>query len=789
MHVRKLVCAATLAAAASTLGFRDAAGQGAGNQGPAPGSPPAIGSAVSSFSARDVSGKEQSLAQIGRNKVVVLAFLGAECPLVKVYAPRLVELAGKYEPQGVAFLGISSNRQDSIAGLAAFVRTHRIPFPVVKDLKQRIADSVGAVRTPEVVVLDRERRLRYRGRIDDQFGFVPSNKTASYHRPEAIRNDLATALDEIIAGHAVSRVETEVAGCLIGRDRAVNPNGAVTYSKQIARLLNQRCVVCHRSGQIAPFSLTNYDEAAGWADMIDEVVQSGRMPPWHADPRIGRFHNDVHLSDAEKHLISEWAANGAPQGDLKELPEPPKFADGWMIPQPDEVLYMSAKPYDVPATGVVEYQMFVVDTGWKEDRWISAIEPRPGNPAVVHHILLLVLPPDGTFQGLGGDDDFLGAYAPGLRPEPLPTGMARRVKAGSKLIFQMHYTPNGSAQKDRSSVGIKFVEPKTVRQEVTVSSAINAVFQIPAGAANQEVHARYIFKRDSILLTLMPHMHLRGKDFTYEAVYPDGRRETLLSVPRYDFGWQTNYRLTEPKRMPQGSVLQCVAHFDNSADNLNNPNPRVAVTWGDQTFDEMMIGFFEAIPIEQDLTKSRQPRRLTRLEQFDVIMRATKGQPDDNVQVAAYLALNDQEWMTRFGQILPLMVPQVDRVCVTAVENGRVKQVTGPYPPRSEKKDHAPPEGLHSPLPESASAAEPLSKDIAAGHPVVHDDLAVSKGPIFEAMFRRGARSSLHVPVTVHGKKMTVNYWSRDARAFPASAVQLLAALSNAMAAPHAGAK
>jgi mono/diheme cytochrome c family protein len=703
--------------------------------------------------------------------------------------PRLVELARKYDPKGVVFLGIDPNRQDSQTELSAFVRTNQIPFAVAKDLKQRIADALGATRTPEVVVLDRERRLRYRGRIDDQFGFIPSNKAAAYHRPKPAQNDLAGALDAILAGTAVAQAETTASGCLIGRDRPVNPESRVTYANQVSRLLNQRCVVCHRAGQIAPFALTSYEEAASWADMMNEVAQSGRMPPWGADARIGKFRNEGHLSDAERQILAQWAADGAPQGNPIDLPQAPKFAKGWMIPKPDEILYMQDKPFEVPATGVVEYQFLPVDPGWKEDRWISAIEALPGNPAVVHHILILVVPPGGTMQGLGGDDDFLTAYAPGARPELLPLGMARRVKAGSKLIFQMHYTPNGTRQTDRSSVGIKFADPKTVQKEVVVSSAINAVFQIPAGAADQEVHSRYIFKRDSLLLSLMPHMHLRGKDFMYEAVYPDGRHEALLSVPRYDFGWQTTYRLDEPKRMPQGTVLQCVAHYDNSADNLNNPNPSVTVGWGDQTFDEMMIGFFEAAPADENLTKSHWPKRLNRLEQFDVIMRASKGEPDENVKVAAYLALKDQEWMTRFAFILTLMVPQVDRVCVTSIENGQVKQTSGPFPPMSREKGQPAPENLRSPLPESAAETEPLAKNIAGAEPIVHQDLTKVEGPIFAAMVRRGARSSLHVPVTIRGKKVIVNYWSRDLAAFPPAAVEILTGLTKVMASAQADQK
>jgi thiol-disulfide isomerase/thioredoxin/mono/diheme cytochrome c family protein len=752
------------------------------NPSPSPGSPPAIGARIEGIAARDVHGNPWSLAEVGREKVVVLAFLGTECPLVKAYVPRLVELARKYEPKGVVFLGIDPNRQDSHTELSAFVRTNQIPFAVAKDLKQHIADAVGATRTPEVVVLDRERRLRYRGRIDDQFGFIPTNKAAAYHRPKPAQNDLAAALDAVLAGTPVAHPETTASGCLIGRDRPANPQSRVTYANQVSRLLNQRCVVCHRAGQIAPFALTSYEEAAGWADMMNEVVQSGRMPPWGADARIGKFRNEGRLSDAERQILAQWAADGAPEGNPQDIPEAPKFAAGWMIPKPDEILYMQDKPFEVPAKGVVEYQFFPVDPGWKEDRWISAIEALPGNPAVVHHILILVVPPGGTLQGLGGDDDFLAAYAPGARPEPLPAGMARRVKAGSKLVFQMHYTPNGTRQTDRSSVGIKFAEPQKVQKEVVVSSAINAVFQIPAGAADQEVDSRYIFKRDSLLLSLMPHMHLRGKDFMYEAVYPDGRHETLLSVPRYDFGWQTTYRLNEPKPMPQGTVLQCVAHYDNSADNLNNPDPNVTVGWGDQTFDEMMIGFFEAAPVDENLTKAHWPKRLTRLEQFDVIMRASKGEPDENVKVAAYLALKDQEWMTRFGFILTLMVPQVDRVCVTSIENGQVKQINGPFPSLSKKKAQPVPEDLRSPLPQSAAETEPLAKGIAGAEPIVHQDLTKVEGPIFAAMVRRGARSSLHVPVTIRGKKVSVNYWSRDLSAFPPPAVAILTGLTKVMA-------
>jgi peroxiredoxin len=567
---------------------------------------PAIGTFIQDFTARDVLGRSHTLSEVSRDKIVVLAFLGVDCPLAKLYAPRLVELARKYESRGVVFLGIDSNRQDAITAISAYARTHQIAFPILKDLNQRIANRVGATRTPQAVVLDRERRIRYRGRIDDQFGFVPTNPAVGYHKVMPERKDLETALDELLAKKPISTPETDVAGCLIGRDRKPDTHSDVTYTKDVAPILNKSCVSCHRAGQIGPFSLTSFDDVAGWADMIVEVTETNRMPPWHADPKYGKFANDARLSEEDKQTLVKWTAAGVPEGDSKDLPEPPKFSDDWTISKPDQVIYMSERPFDVPATGVVSLQNFAVDPGWQEDRWITAIEPRPGNPSVVHHILIYVVPPEGGETDLRSDDPFLMAYVPGLRQEPLPSGYARHVRAGSKLVFSVHYTPNGLPQKDRSYLGVKFTEMKSVRREVIISGAVNSRFQIPPGASNYEVRSEYVFKQDALLLTLTPHMHFRGKDFLYEALYPDGRREVLLSVPRYDFGWQTMYRLAKPKLMPQGTVLNCVAHFDNSDRNLNNPNPAAAVTFGWQSFEEMMVGFFETSPAKEGLISANR---------------------------------------------------------------------------------------------------------------------------------------------------------------------------------------
>jgi peroxiredoxin len=557
---------------------------------------PAVGGKVEAFALHDFRGKAWSFDDAKESKVVVVAFLGTECPLAKLYGPRLADLAARYEPRGVTIVGINSNSQDSITELAAFARSHKIEFPLLKDVGNKIADAFGAERTPEVFVLDADRVIRYHGRIDDQYG-VGTIRNAPKRR------DLAEALDELLAGQPVSQPTTEVVGCHIGRAKSPRPDATVTYSNQIARLLQKRCVECHRDGDIAPFALTDYDEVAGWAEMIAEVVRDQRMPPWHADPKHGRFKNERLLSVDEKQLIFDWVAAGAPQGDPNQAPPPRQFPSGWQLPrEPDVVLPIQSRPFRVPPTGEVRYQYFTVDPKFTEDKWLAAAELRPGNRSVVHHILVFARN-RGQREGAdeGGVQGFLVGYVPGLRAEPYPAGMAKRIPAGSQLIFQVHYTPIGSEQFDQSQLGLVFADPKELTHEVRTTSAANVRIRIPANADNhrEEAYSRRPLG-DSLLLGLMPHMHLRGKSFTYEALLPDGSKETLIDIPRYDFNWQTAYRLAEPKPLPAGTRIHAVAHYDNSDRNLSNPDPSRIVTWGDQTWEEMMIGYFDiAVPIDQ----------------------------------------------------------------------------------------------------------------------------------------------------------------------------------------------
>jgi peroxiredoxin len=556
--------------------------------------PDRVGRQIEGFELRDFYGKSHQLSDYAKAKAVVVAFLGTDCPLVKLYTPRLIDLAKQYEGKGVAFLAINSNHQDTVTEISAFARRLEVPFPILKDPDSAVADQFQAVRTPEVFVLDGQRVVRYWGRIDDQYGI-------GFQKKEPARRDLAQAIDETLAGKPVSVAVTSAPGCLIGRTQKVAPHGDITYTKHIAGIMQNRCVECHREKEIAPFPLTNYDEVVGWADMICEVIDQGRMPPWFADPRHGEFKNDARMTDEEKELIHQWVDNGCPEGHEKDLPEPRQFVEGWRIGEPDAVYYMDDKPYDVPAEGVVEYKHFEVDPQFTEDKWIVAAEARPGNPGVVHHIIVFVQRPGNP--GGGFSEGAQIGYAPGMPPRDFEKGQAMLVPAGSKLVFQMHYTPNGVAAQDRSYVGFKFCDKKDVQQRVKGAVCGNFSFEIPPGDGNYEVKARKRIRRDTLLVSMLPHMHLRGKDFKFELEYPDGRREVLLDVPKYDFNWQLWYNCAEPKLLPKGSKLYCTAHFDNSEENPFNPDPSDTVTWGEQTFEEMMFGFMSVIDPKEDVNK------------------------------------------------------------------------------------------------------------------------------------------------------------------------------------------
>jgi len=400
---------------------------------------------------------------------------------------------------------------------------------------------------------------------------------------------------------------------------AAHASSLVTFNRDILPILQNRCQECHRPGEATPMPLVTYKDVRPWAKAIKEATLIKRMPPWFADPHFGKFANDRRLSEEEIRKISTWADEGAPEGDAKDRPAPRQFVEGWNIGAPDAVFEMLAD-FAVPETGTIEYTYFVIPSAFTEDKWIQAAEVRPGNRAVVHHVIAFVRPPGSKWlggikpgeafiprRGAPGADsrnegrgenrgdvsrDFLVGFAPGLQRMILQPGQARLVKAGSDIIFQMHYTANGKTATDRTRIGLVFAK-EPPKQKMAMMGAINSRFVIPPNNPSHEVESSTVIRQDGWLISLMPHMHLRGKDFEYRLVFPTGEKKTILRVPNYDFNWQLFYYLEEPMMLPKGTRIECTAHFDNSANNKANPDPGKEVRWGDQSWEEMMIGWFD----------------------------------------------------------------------------------------------------------------------------------------------------------------------------------------------------
>jgi hypothetical protein len=370
---------------------------------------------------------------------------------------------------------------------------------------------------------------------------------------------------------------------------AATSSSKPTFAKDVAPIVFNRCAECHRPGEAAPMSLTSYKEVRPWAKAIKSAVLARRMPVWLADPAHGQFRNDRRLSQAEIDTITAWVDAGAPEGDAAQTPKLPEFVAGWSIGKPDQVFEM-AEEFAVPSEGVVPYKYFLVPSGFTEDKWIQAAEIRPGERGVVHHIIVFVQTP-GQTGAAGNVGNLLTGFAPGEQPMRLEPGEAKLVKAGSTFRLQLHYTPNGKAVQDRSRFGVVFAKQPPAKQAIT-ANAINFAFKIPAGADNHEVKSSYTAKSDIEIVDFMPHMHVRGKDFKYTITRADGTQEVVLSVPKYDFNWQLGYALKEPLKLAKGDRIDCVAHYDNSPNNKYNPDPTKEVKWGDQTWEEMMIGWF-----------------------------------------------------------------------------------------------------------------------------------------------------------------------------------------------------
>lgn len=556
------------------------------------------------FRAEGMNGQIVEVLPSDAANLTVVVFLGAECPMAKIYGPRLNELQQRFQGD-LRIIGINSNRQDSVTDVRKYIADHGIEFEFIKDRRNVIADQFDAKRTPEAFLLDQQLDVLYQGRIDDQYQPGVSRATAG-------RRDLEIAISEALAGKTVSVPKTEATGCVIGRtdsDTEVVPeDNAITYHQHVVPLLQKHCIECHRAGEIGPFQLTDYVEVAGWAETMLEVMDNGRMPPWHAEPGIGRFHNARVLTEADRRLFRRWIAGGLKEGEttsnatssglngsadshLRSVTQ----LDGQALSiSPDLIVEMRNRPFVVPADGVVEYQYFVADPKLTEDRWIKAAEVIPGERSVVHHAIVFIRPPDGErFRGVG----LLTGYVPGQQFVPLPEGSAKIIQAGSQLVFQMHYTPTGTERADLTKVALEFADETEVTDEVYSLIALEQEFEIPPETPHHVVSTSMNwYPKNGRLLSIAPHMHFRGKSF----VVRDRDRQPVLSVPAYDFNWQHTYAFQQPLPFSQIGKLSIEATFDNSSNNPFNPDPSEWVTWGDQTWEEMAVAFFE-------VSQPRQP--------------------------------------------------------------------------------------------------------------------------------------------------------------------------------------
>jgi len=395
-----------------------------------------------------------------------------------------------------------------------------------------------------------------------------------------------------------------------------------TFYRDVAPILERHCQSCHRPGEIAPFSLVTFADTKPWAMEILRAIATRKMPPWFADPCCGHFANDASLSNHEIEKVSAWVKAGAPPGNEKGVPSPPHWTDGWNISPPDLVLKMPVA-VKLPATGDVEYTYEIVPTNFAEGKWVRMSELRPSARSHVHHAVVYIRPPESNwlrgapigepFTASTLDDphlmheahettsDLLLVYAPGSSPENWPEGMAKFIPAHSDLIFQMHYTTNGHTARDQTSLGLVFAKQQPKQRVLTLQLANDHdTIPIPPNTDNYRVEVSGTLPNNATLLSFFPHMHLRGKKFEYNILQADGSRETLLRV-NYDFYWQLSYRLAEPRFLPAGTKLEAVAWYDNSRNNPHNPDPNSPVQWGEQTYNEMMVGFFDvAVPAGMD---------------------------------------------------------------------------------------------------------------------------------------------------------------------------------------------
>ena len=556
-----------------------------------------IGTELPRLNFTTLSGDTYTLDSLTRKGPIVAVFLATQCPVAQRYTMRLKRLHTEFatDDKQTTFIGIYANGEDTVDDVKAYIEKAEYTFPIVKDTTGHLAVLLGATMTPQAVVIDASGTLRYRGPIDD-----------NRYETRVKHNYLHDALLSTHTGDPIPVEEASAFGCTLHLPESSLPS-EVTYSGHIATILQKNCQACHRHGEVAPFTLTDYGDAKAWATEIAVYTQARLMPPWKPAPGYGHFKNERRLTDSEIELIARWVDAGAPLGDLNAVPPTPEFHDGWALGEPDQIFEMPVE-YEIAAEGEDEYRQFIIPTNFQTDMYIQAVDVQPGNRKTVHHVIPY-LDVNGEARKLDAQDPkpgyvvggtgpgfdavgSLGGWAPGVTPSVLPEGVGYLLPKGADIVMQVHYYRTGHVEYDRSRLGLYFSKvPDTA--PLHIGSAINSEFVIPPGEAWHEVLASRKVKEDVYLLGTSPHMHLLGRDMRLVAQTLEGEAHDLIWIKDWDFNWQDVYHYQKPLFLPAGTSISLVAHFDNSAENPANPNdPPVPVGWGEKTTDEMCIGFF-----------------------------------------------------------------------------------------------------------------------------------------------------------------------------------------------------
>jgi hypothetical protein len=539
-------------------------------------------------------------------KTTVVVFVGTACPISNGYAPDYAKLARSLKEKGGQLVLVYANPGDIREADAHAARFGLTEAVRVLDEDQSLMKQLGATMTPEAFVLDDKRIVRYCGAIDDKY--VERGKPTAGVRVKYLENAVA----QVVAGKFVLLPRTEPFGCDIETKKTVALRDAPTYAGQVARILNENCVACHRKGETGPMALDTFEGARRFADNIAGVTSRKLMPPWKPVAGHGSFSAERRLSDEKIKTLADWASAGAPAGDLTKAPKPPTFTPGWALGKPDLVLEMP-ESYEVPASGPDIYRCFVLPVPLDEDKEVVAVEYRPGNRTTVHHIIGYLdaegvgrkkdaADPGPGFTSFGGPGFLpsgeLSGWVPGLMPQPLPDGIARPLKKGTDLVMQVHYHPSGKVEKDKTQVGIYFAKKKATKL-LRILPVVQFNLEIPAGAEKHEVKGAFPLPLpfDAKAIFIIPHMHLLGRTMRVDATAIDGKETPLIRIDDWDFNWQDMYTYKDPVKLPRGSKLSLLATFDNSEKNPRQPAlPPKKVTWGEETTDEMCIAFIGFVP-------------------------------------------------------------------------------------------------------------------------------------------------------------------------------------------------